>query len=279
MDRRDFLIGTGAATLFGGMTSRLLAAKPFSSKRISVRVYGSGPDVLLLPGLNAGRGVWTAAVRATPGYRYHLVQVAGFAGEPAGANASGQVVMPVMQEVRRYIESGLKRPAFVGHSMGGTIGMLIAARYPALLGRLMVVDMLPAPSALIGGDARMMRPLADGLRDLIGMSPEGKRLFGSFFGAGGKTGSDADVVARAMHDLAVLDITPELKRIALPCTIVHALPPEQSGRDPGQVAAIYRRAYAPVKQVRFVAIADSGHMIMRDQPARFNAAFKRFLGA
>jgi pimeloyl-ACP methyl ester carboxylesterase len=58
-----------------------------------VAVRGSGPDVILIPGLSASRGIWSSTVAAVPGYRYHLVQVAGFAGT-APAAIAGRVAAP-----------------------------------------------------------------------------------------------------------------------------------------------------------------------------------------
>src|SRR5688500_266183 len=123
------------------------AAAPFKPSRISVAVRGSGPDVILIPGLSSSRGVWNGTVAAVPGYRYHLVQVAGFAGTPAAGNAAGRVAAPVADEIALYIAAnGLGRPAIVGHSMGGSIAMMIGARHPRVAGRVMVVDMLPSPA-------------------------------------------------------------------------------------------------------------------------------------
>jgi Niemann-Pick C1 protein len=59
------------------------SAAPFASDRISVRVEGEGPDVVLVPGLGSSPQAWASTVAAVPGYRYHLVQVKGFAGLPA----------------------------------------------------------------------------------------------------------------------------------------------------------------------------------------------------
>src|SRR5688572_8364473 len=76
----------------GGAGSRPSPGNPrFSPQRFSVIVKGSGHDVILIPGLTASRAVWDGTVAAVPGYRYHLIQVAGFAGEPVRGNASGNV--------------------------------------------------------------------------------------------------------------------------------------------------------------------------------------------
>ena len=94
-------------------------------------VIGSGPDVILIPGLTASSAVWRPVVAAVPGYRYHLIQVAGFAGAPARGNARGEMVAPLADEIARYIAvNHLDHPAVVGHSMGGTLALMIAARHP-----------------------------------------------------------------------------------------------------------------------------------------------------
>lgn len=253
-----------------------VAARAFAPTRFSVVVQGTGPDVILIPGLAGSRDVWKPTVAAVPGYRYHLVQVAGFGGTPPRGNAKGNVVAPLAGEIARYIRSrGLRRPAIVGHSMGGTVAMMVAARHPSLPGKVMVVDMLPQPAGIVGGDAAGMRGLADSLRDLSA-SPGGRRLVESAIRLFGNPDSDADpdVTARATHELALTDLTPELPRIAAPLTVVYAsLDPSRRASDDAR----YRSAYRAKRGARLVRVDDSGHMIMYDQPARFRSELKAFL--
>jgi N-formylmaleamate deformylase len=252
-----------------------VAAKPFAPTRFSVVVQGSGPDVILIPGLTGSREVWKGSVAAVPGYRYHLVQVAGFANTPARGNAKGDVVAPLAEEVARYIVARGLRPAIVGHSMGGTVAMMVAARHPSLVGKVMVVDMLPQPAGIIGGDAVGIRGLADSLRDLSA-TPGGRRLVESAIRLFGnpESGADPDVTARATHELALTDLTPELPRITAPLTVVYAsLDPSRRIADDAR----YRAAYRGKRGAKLVRIDQSGHMIMYDQPARFRAELKAFL--
>jgi pimeloyl-ACP methyl ester carboxylesterase len=265
--------------LLGALLAFPAAAAPFTPTRFSVETVGSGKDVVLIPGLTASREVWRSTVRALPGYRYHLVQVSGFAGAPARGNARGAVVAPLAEEIARYIaDRGLQRPAIVGHSMGGTIALMVAARHPDRVGRVMVVDMLPQPAGLLGARSADLGGIAELLRSLNG-TPGGRGLIESairMFGSDPVTDSrsDPDVVARAAQELAVIDLTGELPRIRAPLTVVYAAP---DPRDAGLYDRRYRAAYAARPGTGLVRVDRSGHMIMVDRPDAFRAALSRFL--
>jgi len=276
MNRRHFILA-GAAFFLAGAPG--FAAEPFEPTRFSVEIVGRGPDVILIPGLTAGRGTWRSTAGAVTGYRYHLLQVAGFAGAPARGNARGAILSPLADEIIRYIEDRrLRRPAIVGHSMGGTLAMMIAARRPGLLGRIMVVDMLPQPAGLLGQNAEAIGPLANSLGNFFA-TPGGRRLFGGLMNAfsppnSANRNSDPDVVGRAMRELATLDLAPRLGRIRAPFTVVYASPDERAA---DALDRAFRDAYASVRSARLVRIDGSGHMIMFDQPARFRDAVRGFL--
>lgn len=255
------------------------AAAPFASSRFSVEVRGSGPDVILIPGLSVGRNVWGGTIGAVPGYRYHLIQVSGFAGEPARGNVRGPIVASLAAELARYIaESRLNRPAIIGHSMGGTLAMMIAADHPGLVGRIMVLDMLPAPAGLFGqtpGDASSIARSIVGLTEMAG----GRQLFSGIVNAFAPPGSsfrtsDPMVISRTMNELAGMDLTNRLPAIRAPLTIAYASPNAAAGPA---VDRRFRQAYAGARNARFVRIDGSGHMVMLDQPGRLAAAMRQFL--
>lgn len=293
LSRRTWM--AGAAALLALPLTCAVAA-PFASDRITVRTEGSGPDVVLIPGLNSSPRAWASTVSAVPGYRYHLVQISGFAGQPVGGNKEGQVAAPVAEEIARYVkESKLKQPAVIGHSMGGTIGLMLASRHPDALSRLMVVDMIPYLGTMFAGPgatpARVEAVADQVAAGMRAATPEQRtqRTNGTIAGminneamrAGAiqdSTASDPDVGTRALRELIVTDLMPELPKITVPVTVLY-IQPKTVPLPAEQFDALYKSTYAPVRNVTLKRIPDSAHFIMWDQPKRFQAEVVGFLPA
>ncbi len=254
---------------------------------MSVTTRGSGPDVILIPGLASHRDVWAGVAETLDDrYRLHLVHVNGFAGVAANANADGPVSAPVAEEIARYIaEAGLDRPAVIGHSMGGTIGMMLAARHPDRAGRLMVVDMTPFVAAAFAGPgatAESVRGFADRSRaNILAVPLDSPKSFIQQMFSGmaraeadlarlreGVSRSDIRTVANAFHELLVTDLRADLPRITVPMTVLY-VQPSNVPLTPAQFDEAMRVAYANARGARLVKIDDSNHFIFFDQPARF----------
>lgn len=269
--------------MFGGASLALpratVAATPaFSSRRIAVDTIGSGRDVVLIPGLGAGPGVWNKLVGAVGGYRWHRVHVRGFAGLAAGANAKGELLDPLADEIARYIaERRLASPPLIGHSMGGTLAMLVALRHPASSGRVMVVDMLPSAAALIGGTSAGLGFLSRQLKSYFTGTVAGRRAFATLLRdiSPGAASSDADVIAIALDELARVDLGPRLASLKPPLTVVPAIPAD--ARLKASTLSRTKMAYAPARSALIVPVEPSGHMVMFDQPAVFARVVKDFL--
>lgn len=287
------LFAAGAALALAGCSQApappadQASARPFVSDRISVVTRGTGPDMVLVPGLNSHRDVWDGVADSLEGrYRLHLVQVNGFAGLAPGANADGPVSAPVAEEIARYIaETGLTRPAVVGHSMGGTIAMMVAARHPQSVGHLMVVDMPPALGVMFsppGATAEAIRQMADSMRAGILAAAPGAGMFEQMVPTmtrvdsmkpmllEGSRGSHLATTANAFHELIVTDLRPELPRITAPMAVLYVLPPN-SPIPLAQYESAIRAAYAGAPSAQIVKIDDSYHFIQFDQPGRLIA--------
>lgn len=270
----------------------------FESGRFHVRIDGPEHpvgDVILIPGLSSSPEVWDGLTEQLKGrYRVHRVHIQGFAGAPAEDNATGPVSAPVAEDLARYIaEQHLNRPAVIGHSMGGTIAMMLAARHPDSVGKLMVVDMVPFMGAMFGGPgatAESVVPMADQYYAGMASGPEeqyraqGAAMVTSMINTeAARAGpledsatSDRAVSASAFRELIVTDLRPELPRITAPTTVLYV-----RFNDPrmtnDMVDGIYQASFATLPSARLKRIDDSAHFIMLDQPAAFAAEVNAFL--
>lgn len=280
-----------AVTLPGHAVAQ--TAPAFTSDRLSVEVVGSGPDVILIPGLASSREVWRPlANRLSATHRVHLVQLAGFAGEP-WSHGDGPFVEPEVAELARYIaEAGLDRPAIIGHSMGGLSGLLLAQRQPELVGRLMIVDALPFYSALFGPTvtAETARPVAAQFAAAMIAADEASYRAQQQQAAQGlardpaireamvewSMASDRRAVAAAFSDVMTTDARPGLAAMTTPVTALYATDAD-GGPPPALAEGLWTQEYSTLPGVRLVRIDGARHFIMADQPALFDAAVDDFL--
>lgn len=289
---------TAALVANGAIPSPVAAAAPppheaaFRPTRFSVVVEGSGPDLILIPGLTSSRRVWDRAVASLGGrYRVHRIQIAGFGGEPARGNAEGPVLAPVVEELHAYIAAGhIERPFVVGHSIGGLMMLMLAERHPEDVGKAMIVDALPFFGALFGpqATAQSVAPQAAALRDgIAAMTDDAFRAQQTATIASlvmtdsarpalvaDSMASDRGVVARALYDDITTDARPALPSIGARLTIVYAVNP---GAPDSAYGALVRASYAGAVRIRFEPVEPSYHFIMLDQPDRFNGLLAAFL--
>ncbi len=265
----------------------------FASDRLSVEVVGSGPDIILIPGLASSREVWRPlANRLSATHRVHLVQLAGFAGEP-WVHGDGPFVQPEVEELARYTaEAGLERPAIIGHSMGGLSGLLLAQQRPERVGRLMIVDALPFYSALFGPTVTVetARPVAAQMAAAMIAADAATYRTQQTQAAQGlardpaireamvawSLASDRRAVAAAFSDVVTTDARPGLAAMTTPVTALYATDAD-GGPPPALAQALWTQEYATLPRVRLVRIDGARHFIMADQPALFDAAVDEFL--
>ncbi len=295
--RRDILRGLigGPALWAVGTAPRAQARAPFQSPRITVETRGSGPDLILIPGLASTSAVWSRTASHLAGSRrLHLVSVRGFGDLAPGDNADGAVMGGVAAEVRRYIaEAGLERPAIIGHSMGGQLALRIAADAPARISRVMTVDASPFFPALISPGATVgdVEPIAQVAYQAIQfLGDEALRTRGrsiglelggaadALFGSLGWQGGDRRVLAQSLYEVMTVDLRHRLPEITAPVTVVYGWSSDDASPR-SRTDSLFRGAYASLSRpATFERIEGAEHMVMIDQPTRFQAAVDRFLG-
>lgn len=270
----------------------------FESGRFHVRI--DGPDhpvghIILIPGLSSSPHVWDGLTDTLKSrYRVHRIHIQGFAGAPAEDNATGNVSAPVAEDLARYIaEQGLRKPAVIGHSMGGTIGMMLAARHPDSVGRLMVVDMVPFVGAMYGPPgttAESVVPMADMIHAGMTGAPDAQyqqqaaasvtsMINTESLRAGpleDTAKSDRAVSSAAFRELIVTDLRPEIVRITAPTRVLY-VKFNDPRMTPEITDGIYRASFANLPGASLTRIDDSAHFIMLDQPVRFATEVNAFL--
>jgi pimeloyl-[acyl-carrier protein] methyl ester esterase len=266
-------------------------------KRFSVMIEGPADnavqDVTLIPGLSSPRAVWEPTVAALAGcYRVHTVQIRGF-GDDAGVNANGPVLEAFVKELADYIDDeivdkGRGKPAIIGHSMGGLSAAMIAARYPQLVGKVLIEDSLPfigllfAPTATVA----MVEPQAAAMRDrglAAGKQPANEAMLQTMSAT--KEGraqvakwsetADNRVTMQVFYDVMTTDIRPEISKITAPVTLLYPYDAVVGSEE--VVTALYTNAYKGLAGLKMKRIDNSRHFIMLDQPAKFAEAVSTFL--
>lgn len=292
--RRNILIGLAAGTVALGAGPGAWAQTAFRSSRITVTTRGRGPDVILIPGLASTADVWRGLASQLEGRRrLHLVSVRGFGDLAAQANADGSVMPGVANEVRRYMaEQRLDRPAIIGHSMGGQVGIRVAADSAGRVGRVMAVDSSPFFAALISpgatvGDVEPIAQLAFQAIQFLGdeaLKTRGRSMglelggaADAVFGSMGWQGGDRRVLAQSLYEVMTVDLRRRLPDITAPVTVVYGWSADQNSPR-ARADSLFRGAYARLRRpATFERIEGAEHMVMIDQPRRFLAAVERFL--
>lgn len=289
-------LAVGGAALIAGRAEAQTVAAPdavFRDGRIAVEVLGQGPDVILIPGYGSSREVWRPlAGRLAATHRVHLVQYAGFAGEP-WTHGDGPLLAPAVAAVEGYIEAqGLERPAVIGHSMGGLSALLLAQARPDLVGRIMSVDSLPFFSALFGPTATVdsARPFAARAAAQMLSGDAATLRAGQEAGAPGLSkdpatqaamvdwvmASDRQALATGIAEVMTTDARPGLSAITVPVWAVYAA--DAAGGAPAAMAdALWSSQWAGVPDLTLERVDGSRHFIMADQPGAFYALVDRFL--
>ena len=120
-------------------------SKPYS---FDVKVSGKGNRaIIFIPGFGCSSEVWNETkINYEKKYTCYTLTMAGFAGTPPRDNATFN---NWEKDIADFIKQNkITKPIVIGHSMGGGLAMAIAADYPELLSKIIVVDALPCLSAV-----------------------------------------------------------------------------------------------------------------------------------
>jgi len=192
---------------------------------------------------------------------------------------------------------GLARPAVVGHSMGGSWTIMLAARHPELVGKAMVVDMMPYPGIMFraqGMTEEQMAAQIDQMQNVLSTVPaEQRRMFTSMMisamintesekqpNINASLASDQAVAAQGFTDLMRTNLLEEVGRIRAPLVVLYVQPAAQPGAPvitPEQIDRAYQLSYRAAPQAVIRRVPNSAHFIMFDNAPFFQAQLREFL--
>ncbi|RZM18499.1 MAG: alpha/beta hydrolase [Pedobacter sp.] len=133
------------ALLLGNSQPSRLAPQSYP---FSVQKTGHGPrSLIFIPGFACSSQVWDdTKANYEDQFTCYTLTMAGFAGLKPQPNPN---FAQWEAAIAHYIQQNhLVKPILVGHSMGGGLALAIAADYPELIGKIVVVDALPCLAAL-----------------------------------------------------------------------------------------------------------------------------------
>jgi len=285
-----FFLLAGLALLVGP-----LHAAGFVPTRFTVVDEGTvgKPDVVLIPGLASSRAVWDAEAKLlAPNYRLHLLQVDGFAGAPAGPNATGAILPAIVEELHAYIVADKMHPAVVGHSLGGLLTLMLADKYPADVKKIVIVDTLPFYALAFLPDATVetMKPQAKIIQQQMIAMPDDqfaamqpmmvsqmvKNEDAKKLVAASSVASDRTVFANSMFEDLQTDLRGDVATMKTPGLLLYPYDPALQ-KDEAKYDAVYHDAYKTMPSMTLVRIDGSRHFIMYDQPEKMDATIEGFL--
>jgi pimeloyl-ACP methyl ester carboxylesterase len=251
-----------------------------------VEKRGAGKPILFLPGFATPGFVWNETVKKLEGKNEsHLFTYAGFGGVAA---IDTPWYSTIKTDLIAYIKKeGLSRITIIGHSMGGTLAMDIAAALPDKVEKLVLVDALPNIRELIlpGVSADQIQYNSPYNKNMLEMKEEPFQQIAKMM-ASGMTGNaeKKDTILKwilaaerktyvyGYTDLLKLDLREDLSFIRAKILILGAtFPTKEVARN------TLEKQYANLKEKQINMAPDSKHFIMFDQPDWFYDQVKTFL--
>ena len=263
-------------------------------KDLRVEVQGQGRPVLMIPGLNSAASAWTETCAALqPQVQCHIVQLPGFAGQPAIQTPT--FLAEMRDRLWAYIDARqLKQPVLMGHSLGGALALMMAAERPAAVERLVIVDSLPFIGGLRGGNVtpEQAQQMAEGMRQQMLSIPPELWKAGAEQATRGMTrdpersrqvlawgqASDRLTTIQAMTELWGADLRPLLPKISSPVLVLGAWAAyEPMGSTMESTRHIFEQQYAGLPHFSLAMSERGYHFLMWDDAAWLQAQVRGFL--
>ncbi len=250
----------------------------YTQSAFKVEVVGKGDPILLFPGFACTGEVWKDVTgELAKRYECHVFTFAGFGSVPA---IEKPWLLKIKDAVVQYVhDRKLQQAIIIGHSLGGTLGLWLAATEPTLFKKIIVVDALPCMGALmipnykaddivydnpyskklLEMDSAAFRAMAVQLSSIMILNKEKQAQVVDWIMT-----TDRSTYVYGYVDLLKLDLREDLARIKIPVIVLAATHPDRA-----MIEKTYNEQYTKLGVKVFHYAENSAHFIMYDQPQWF----------
>ena len=248
---------------------------------VHYEVYGRGRPVILLHGWLGSWGLWQETMGYLGAfYRTYALDFWGF-GE-SGKKRDTYAVSDFVILVDQFMEQlGIVHAPLVGHSMGGTVSLSVAIKYPERVSKVVVVG-----SPIIGSSLAPLlklsgyRPIAFMLFNMMGVFRTGMKIYSPYICRDPRfpemmdrdlSRTTVESFLRSIASLRRTDLIPMIPQIKVPTmgmygdkdVIVHPLQ--------------WQPLQAGIPHAVIERFPTAGHFIMLEEPTSFSQKLKTFL--
>lgn len=283
------LAGLGLVSV--AVTSSIQRDVQASGVRLRVVETGAGPSLVLLHGLFLDHSCWDGvAALLRDDYRIVAPDLPGFglSEKPAaprfqyGINAFANAIVDL------YAGLELGRAIIVGHALGGAVAITLAARYPELIARLVLVDALCYPARTDLARRVGLAPLVGGFlfkqlwgrttfrayfRDAYLSKPDAvsNATLDRYYEAFNSPAARASALSTLRATRDTRSVVADIARITTPTLVIW-------GQDDAILPVAHAQRMAREIRGAGLQVLDAGHAPHVEAPEQVAAAIRRFCG-
>jgi pimeloyl-ACP methyl ester carboxylesterase len=269
----------------------------FDAGSLHVSRFGHGDAVVLLPGLTTGPWEWSDLIRhLAPSHTVYAVALPGFDGRPA---ATPPLFARVTADFWAMLDAQkIARPVVIGHSLGGTLAILLGEQHPEKLRAIVALDGLPVFPGMesltaeqrAGAGQQASAQIAGQSHDrLLAFEKQYMRSAGGVLDAQLsdqiaelEANSDANATAQWLREDLASDTRAGLAKITVPLLEIVPYNEPDLANSPAkytedQKVGYYRTLLSGAPRLQVVSISPARHFAMFDQPDKLDAIVDGFL--
>ncbi|HEY9084679.1 MAG TPA: alpha/beta hydrolase [Candidatus Tyrphobacter sp.] len=272
------------------------AVATFDVGSLHVQQFGSGPRTLVfIPGLTCGPWEWSGEItHFASSYAVYALTLPGFDGR---LTIAGPLFQTTTADFWKLLESKhIVKPVVIGHSLGGTMGFMLATQHSELLGGVIALDGLPILPGMNFMPRAQVEQIASRTQAQIASTtpaqfatyerttavPPLVTAPGDAAAISMLTGkSDPGTTARWLQEDMLLDLRPQLPKATVPILLIApfdaSVDAQYTLTTIAKKQAYYASLVAGAPNLHIVMVDHSRHFAMYDQPQAVTDAIAQFL--